>query len=317
LIIALTTPTHAYTFADIRPLVQALRQMTYPAAVHARRLPRATYLFCDLDRLSFWELELAGRLYACLRKAGLRVLNDPARVRQRYALLRLLKDCGRNRFNAWLPDHGEAPDAFPVFLRTQAAHRGPLTDLLHSSAEAEAALRNAMAEGYARKDLMFVEYCAEPNAEGVFRKLSCFRIGEATLPSLAVHERNWSAKYGEVGVAGEAGYQDEYAIVKTNRYASTVGPIFELAEVEYGRADFAVVGGEIQTYEINTNPSINVLREHPFALRLEAQRLAWQAMREAFERIDSAPGRSVVVDEPMLGHQRRRDRILPYLRWNP
>ncbi len=290
--------------------------MTYPAALHARRLPRATYLFCDLDRLGYWELELAGRLHAHLRSAGLRVLNDPARVRQRYALLRLLRDLGRNRFNAWLPDHGEAPDVFPVFLRTQAAHRGPLTDLLHTPGEADAALGEAIAQGYARKDLMFVEYCAEPNAQGVFRKLSCYRIGDATLPSLAVHERRWSAKYGEVGVAGEAGYQDEYDIVKTNRYAADLAPVFELAEVEFGRADFAIVGGEVQTYEINTNPAMNLLREHPFALRVEAQRLAWQAMKAAFERIDSEPGRSVAIDEPVLAQQRRRDKFLPYLRWN-
>jgi len=317
LIIALTTPAHSYTFADIRPLVPQLRLMTYPAAFHAKRLPRATYIFCDLDRLSYWELELAGRLHAWLRGAGLHVLNDPARVRQRYPLLRLLKACGRNRFDSWLPDHGQAPDVFPVFLRTQSAHRGTLTGLLHTTAEADAALQDALAQGYARKDLMFVEYCAEPNDAGVFRKLSCFRIGDAVLPWLAVHETKWSAKYGETGVAGDAGYQDEYDIVRTNRYATAIGPVFGLAEIDYGRADFAIVGGDIQTYEINTNPSLEILRDHPFALRLEAQRLALEAMKEAFAAIDARPGPNVVVREPILLAQRRRDRPRPYLRWTP
>src|SRR5690606_3000761 len=126
-------------------------------------------------RLGYWELELAALLHRLLQRNGVRVLNDPARVRQRYALLRLLKQRGLNDFDAWLPDHGQWPERYPVFLRTIASHRGPLSELLHNRAEAEAALADHLAAGHPRKDLMFVEYCAEPNADGVFRKLSVYR----------------------------------------------------------------------------------------------------------------------------------------------
>lgn len=316
MIIALTTPAHAYTFKVVRTLIPNFRTMAYATALHARRLPAATYLFCDVDRLSYWELELAARLYRCLQSSGVRVLNDPARVRQRYALLRELKDRGLNSFDVWLPDHGQTPDKFPVFLRTQSAHRGPLTDLIHNIEDARSALSEAMAQGHARKDLMFVEYCAEPSQTGVFRKLSVFKIGDAMVPSLAVHESKWAAKYGEIGIAGEAGYVDERDLVVENRFATVMAPVFDVAEIAYGRADFALVGGAPQTYEVNTNPSIKAMSEHPSALRMEAQGVMLEKLKNAFEAIDSQQGGSIAIDDPILAHQRRRDRLYPYLRWN-
>ena len=36
----------------------------------ARFLPRATWIFTDFDRLSFWELELAARVYRNLIGSG-------------------------------------------------------------------------------------------------------------------------------------------------------------------------------------------------------------------------------------------------------
>jgi hypothetical protein len=316
MIIALTTPAHDYTFKVVRKLVPGFRTMDYASALHARGLPRATYLFCDVDRLSYWELELAARLYRQLKSSGVRVFNDPARVRQRYALLRTLKDRGLNRFDVWLPDHGQEPDRFPVFLRTQSAHRGPLTDLLQNSEAARSALSDAIAQGHARKDLMFVEYCAEPTETGVFRKLSVFKVGDAIVPSLAVHESKWAAKYGEIGIAGDAGYIDEHKLVVENRFAAAMAPVFDVSEIQYGRADFALVGGSPQTYEVNTNPSIKAMSEHPSALRMEAQRVMLDKLKNAFEAIDSPPGASIVIDDPVLAHQRRRDRLYPYIRWN-
>ena len=46
-----------------------------------------------MDRLS-WELELTAELYRALVRAGQKVLNDPAQVLQRFALVRRLKDEG-------------------------------------------------------------------------------------------------------------------------------------------------------------------------------------------------------------------------------
>jgi hypothetical protein len=41
---------------------------------------------------------------------------------------------------------------------------------------------------------------------------------------------------------------------ETNPWAQAVRPIFEMAQIEYGRMDFAVTDGRVQVFEINTNP---------------------------------------------------------------
>jgi hypothetical protein len=123
----LTTASHAYTHRELSRAGRLdFRSLSYTRAFRASSLPRATYIFSDMDRLGFWELELASRLYRVLKAAGLRVLNDPGRVRQRLSLLRELKQKGINRFDAWQADDSSRSARYPVFLRTQSAHRGNL-----------------------------------------------------------------------------------------------------------------------------------------------------------------------------------------------
>ncbi|HEU0049167.1 MAG TPA: hypothetical protein VFQ43_16365, partial [Nitrososphaera sp.] len=61
--------------------------MTYDQLLRSRWLRQATYVFADIDRLSFWDLELAAHAYLEMERLGLRVLNNPAKVKTRYALL--------------------------------------------------------------------------------------------------------------------------------------------------------------------------------------------------------------------------------------
>ena len=127
------TAAHRYTVTKSLPQfagVPHFKVWSYDRLLRARVLPRATWIFTDLDRLSFWELELAARIHRNLVGAGQRVLNDPATVAQRFSLLRRLYRAGFNRFNVWSVDAEEWPERYPVFLRTQSAHRGALTDLI-------------------------------------------------------------------------------------------------------------------------------------------------------------------------------------------
>jgi hypothetical protein len=63
-------------------------------------------------------------------------------------------------------------------------------------------------------------------------------------------------------------------------------PAFERGHVEYGRADFSLVGGRPQVYEINTNPSFGRLREHPYPIRLASFRLVLERLQDALAEID-------------------------------
>lgn len=319
MITMLCTPAHAYTHAPLEASRRFdFRVLNWNRAIRARELPRGTYIFGDLDRLGFWELELAGRLYRTLAASGLRVLNDPARVLQRVALLARLHHDGINDFRAWRVEEPARPDRFPVFLRTQSAHRGPLSDLLHDAVAVEAAIAGALSEGVPIRELLLVEYCAEPISEGLFRKLATLRVGDRMVSTLCVHESHWAAKYGELGIAGEALYQDELDIIEGNRYGEALRPAFDAAGIEYGRADFALVGGRPQVYEVNTNPHLSRITSHPSALRVRADACFFDYLDEAVEAIDTpSTGTRIQIGEPMLVRQRERDRWMTRARWQP
>src|SRR5438046_8658641 len=78
--------------------------MTYDQLLRSRWVRYATYVFADIDRLSFWDLELAAHAYLGMERSGLRVLNNPAKVKTRYALLRALHRAGLNDFNVHRAD---------------------------------------------------------------------------------------------------------------------------------------------------------------------------------------------------------------------
>ena len=315
----LTSASHAYTHRELsRASRLDFRSMSYTRAFRAASLPRGTYIFSDMDRLGFWELELAARLYRVLKAAGQRVLNDPARVRQRLSLLRELKQKGINRFDAWQADDSSRPGRYPVFLRTQSAHRGNLTDLLQDETQVAAAVDAALAQGIPMRELAIIEYCAQPIAEKLFRKLSTFRIGTRMVSTLCVHEGHWSAKYGEMGIASEADYADEYAIVDENRWGEPLRPAFEIAHIEYGRSDFALVDGAPQVYEINSNPMLGVIDKHPFPIRIKASELFYERLFDAFSVIDTdSTGSPVKIDDEILVRQRSTDRWVFRGRWHP
>src|SRR5512139_626419 len=77
---------------------------SYERLLGARRVPRAAYIFADLERLAPHELRYAAELFRVLREAGLPCLNDPARVMSRVELLRSLKAAGINPFDVLRAD---------------------------------------------------------------------------------------------------------------------------------------------------------------------------------------------------------------------
>ena len=201
------------------------------------------------------------------------MLNDPTRFLPRAALLRTLKARGLTSFTCWLPALGEMPDRFPVFLRTLAAHRGALTALLATPEQAETALREALDGGYAISDLGFVEFRAEPTDGRSYRKHVCYRVGERILRAETVSDTEWMAKMGALGEASEEDYKAELSEVADYPHALHMKEVFDVAGVAFGRADFGIVAGRPEVHEINTNPTIGRLLEHPSETRMKASRM--------------------------------------------
>jgi hypothetical protein len=321
MIVFLTTRAHDYTHRSLEANGRVrIERMDYGRFLTRRRIPRATYVFTDLDRLNFWELELAARVYRLLAQAGLKVLNDPASVRQRFSLLRRLRELGLNRFDAWRVDDvaRPRPEHYPVFLRTASAHRGNLTDLLGTRQELDAAIADALAQGIPQSELIVIQYCAQPARPGVFRKMAIFRVGDRMVPALSVHESHWTAKYGEQGIAGAELYDEELTFTRENRWGEPLRAAFEAACIEYGRADFSLVDGQPQVYEINSNPNHKVMQDHPFAARCESARVCAERLVEALAAIDTdGHGDPVTVHGWQLESQRRHDRWMLAPRWTP
>lgn len=315
----LSTASHAYTHRSVAEDVPGFRRLSYPLAFARSHLNRATYIFSDHDRLSFWQLELASHLYRQLAAAGCRVLNDPARVLHRLSLLRRLAREGLNSFQAWPAEEADLVDRFPVFIRTQAAHRGVSSELLRTSDELRTALDGLLAEGYPLRDLMVVEYCAQPVRDDLFRKLAIFRVGDVLIATPSVHERRWAAKYGEVGVADQALYDEDFRIVRENPYAAAAQRAFDLAGIEYGRLDFGLVHGRPEIYEINSNPAILRAEKHPVPIRLQAAKLCRERLIAAVRNLDTPAGGPPIEikSHPLLRKRPRRLRFAPGYQWMP
>ena len=314
MIFFVTAPPHKYGPLEIEDMPGAPETIviSYNQLLRRKSLPRAAYVFSDFDRLPSWHVELAAKIYRHLKADGLPVFNDPARVLHRLPLLKRLHRAGLNQFQVWDAAADDLPDRYPVFLRTQHGHRGTITDLLENRTAAKQALISALDQGYGLQDLMFTEYCAEPLENGVFRKLAAFRMGDHSQMTPAVHERHWHAKFGEDGAGTADQYQADFEMIKTNPFNDALRSAFDVANIEYGRADFAIVDGRPQVYEINTNPHISLFEEHPFEVRLASQAVFVDRFSAALQAVDFPfDGRKrVALDHPDLQAQRKNDRFV-------
>lgn len=86
-------------------------------------------------------------------------------------------------------------------------------------------------------------------------------------------------------------FREERAFVESNPYADQLGRIFGLAGIEYGRIDFSVKDHVVETWEINTNPSVGPSRhkitpDEFAAVRQPIRDLFSQRFHAAFSALD-------------------------------
>ncbi|HLJ22146.1 MAG TPA: hypothetical protein VKU84_18205, partial [Stellaceae bacterium] len=256
---------------------------------------RATYVFTDIERLSPWELRLAAETYRTLRSAGLSCLNDPARVMGRYELLRTLHRAGINPFNAYRAVDQPQPSRFPVFMRRESDHL-PVSKLISSQALLDQALTALRNSGRPLRDVLVIEFCAEPIAPGVWRKFGTFRIGSEMHVDHAVLEDNWHVKEGTIKDYDDALFEEERGVIMGNLYAPEIERAFELGEIEFGRADHGVVHSRQVVYEINTNPNIAGPEPQTTLIRDQALAASRRRLAQLLFKIDSGDGSSLAIE---------------------
>ena len=272
----------------------------YGQAFAARRLPHATYVLSDLDRLNPLGLKRAAELRSQLVREGCRVLNDPASFVGRLELLRRMYAVGINQFTAYPAVPTPSAERWPVFLRLESGHQLPLTGLLADPVDLAHRTAAALDAGVPPEQLIVVEFSAEPLACGLWRKLSVYRLGDRLFANSCVHDRSWIAKIGEDGIAPADVYADELRIMRENPYRQAMLRVFELAGVEYGRVDFGLVSERPSVYEINTGPNVEFLDDTPSPFRSETRRLFRDYYLTALAALDNQPSGSRPVGAAAL-----------------
>lgn len=240
---------------------------TYHWLFRVRRLPAGTYIFLGVDRLDSGERRLAGQFYRHINSlgAGWRALNDPAVAMGRYRLLRSLHEAGINSFNAYLVAEGTKPAVYPVFIRRNSSSALPLTGLVTSPRELQGAIDRLISSGEVPEDLVIIEFCGEEFRPGIYRKQSEYRIADRYIPTPTIYAGTWLVKVSNTIAVPDDLTAFDVDVLDRNPFAEVARKAFEIAGIEYGRADIGIVGGRPQVYEINFNPDTRTQRERPNA----------------------------------------------------
>jgi hypothetical protein len=307
MILFITTPGLHGTLTAVvdRPFAADLpvcRATTYPALFKTATTVNAVHVFTDLERLSDTDLARAATLYRRLRAAGIRCLNDPARVMTRYQLLTALKEAGINPFGVYRADGLPKPRRFPVFVRGESDHYGPMSELLHDQEALDLYLASLREAGRPLRGLIVTEFAAEPITPELWRRYGTYRVGDNYYVHIASVARQWAVKKMDETVPAEY-FEAERVLVAANEPEEAVIRAFEISGIEWGRADHGIVGGRHVIYEINTNPLIEV-RPKASEIRLQTRLLCIEHMTRCLRAIDAGDGREIAF-EP-VGRPRRK-----------
>ena len=294
MIYILLTHDHDYTISQYldmwgRELRGIVKTRFYEDLPFGRPLKPGTYIFTDLERLSDPQLELA-RITArqLLRRPGdFHVLNEPTTLLRRYELLKKLHDAGINQFQAHRMNNGALPEQFPLFLRRESEHNGAISSIINSPEELDRAVAVALSTGICRDDLLAVEYCDTSDSAGLFRKYSAFRIGDRIIPRHLLFSKKWVVKLADSVSDENVAEEEQY--LQSDPHGEQLKRIFDLANVTYGRIDYALLNGQVQVWEINTNPMISVAPCKIAPRRLYSQAVFAEKLNDAFKAVDHEP----------------------------
>ncbi|WP_051371220.1 hypothetical protein [Mesorhizobium loti] len=318
-----TTRSHSYT---VRHLVRQLgnaRHWSYERLFRQKELRSGTWIFTDHERLSNFEIALAARVANRLERGGARVLNHPAHVLSRHDLLKALNVTGINRFSAWRCESQPRPNSFPVFIRNEFDHLSADLELIADQPALEATLSRMKANGIPLAGKMVIEYAGQEVSPGVWQRFATYRVGHRLIAHHNAVDFHWVAKDVQdtkrllAHPMFETFLENERQFVEGNLYEEVLRRAFDLAGIDYGRADFSLVDGRPQIFEINTNPAhgshSTIYRETP-PQRVETQRLSEDRLYAALRAVDLPVGPRIDLDDPALVPQQAFRRLFTGLK---
>lgn len=296
----LSTGRHTYTMqvflenwaAELR---QSLSICTYERIELHRIFPPGTYLFTDFERMVDSELQLMRNIADGLaaHKDTYRVLNHPGQWSNRLKFQQKLAALGTQRFRVFPAENPPEDIRFPVFLRRSDDHKGNKTPLLRDRDELERGLAQISKWERAIHPGRWIicEFCDTADSGGMYRKYGVQKIGGRLLPRHLFFNRDWMVR--DTNMYEPEYIQEEMDFIE-NFASSDVAPklhqFFELCGLDYGRIDYSVLDGEIQVWEINSNPMLSLPLAEVKTPRHPAFQKSMQLTREAFLHLaESSP----------------------------
>ena len=292
-----TRELHSYTIdrvIDAIPRVQLprpdfLQAVSYETLFALKRAPIGNYVFTDIDRLSGYEIDAAAEIARSLAKAAptAMISNPPNRVLGRYALLRRLYETGINSFNVWRLDEERMPTAYPVFIRREHDAFGPESPLLRDEREYRAAVAALLDAGKGLTGRIAVQFVSTADQAGLYHKFGAFCFRGRIVPQHLMISDSWNVKRGNTDRGADL-TQEEESYVRDNPHAEQIRRIFQVAEIDFGRADYCVVNGRIEVFEINTNPTFPHAR-FSHDRKMIKRKIVLSGVYAGFKDLDAAP----------------------------
>ena len=306
-----TTRKHDYTIQEFlasygEPLKEIVQPLSYRQLFRSVRLSSGTYVFADIERLANRNAHRALHVWDHLaQQHDCRLLNHPLEALRRYELHKTLYDRGINRFRSYRYDENLAKLQFPVFLRGENNHKGPMSSLLEDSQQMYQAMRQLRKTYRGRRANLITEFIDTAGQDGVYRKYSAFKVAGEIIARHVFFGREWSVKFPAMYDAKCLG--EELSYVEQNPHRQQLDAIFRAAKIDFGRIDYGIKDGQIQVWEINTNPRIATGEDRQWTDRLPIQEIFTKRFNQAWMKCNCDSHAHIRIDQP----QRRQ---LP--RWN-
>lgn len=297
-----------------REIQSRIRIAHYEDVLAQPTLAPGAYILAALDQLDADSLELLTRMHQeASGRPGFRFVNDPRRTLRRGALLEELYRSGLNDFRALRATGDLASLSLPLFLRAEHNHDGPLTPLLRTRRSVDGGLGLVARRRGSLDDVLAIEFCETRDASGVYRKYSAFFVGERVIPRSLHHGRQWMLKQASTEFSLERSLE-ELAYVSGNPHHDQLSRIREISGVEYGRIDYGVLRGRVQTWEINLRPTIGRGALRPSSgrvphelgpVRHQVKEIFYRGFQEGLLALDAAAGEEA-ADPVVIPSARRR-----------
>jgi hypothetical protein len=278
-----------------------VKYISYDNFLKSRKLNAGTYIFSDIERLPLRTSEWAEKYWLELDNSELsiRLFNNPLKVMRRYELLRNLYENQSHNWNVYYLKELRWPTKYPVFLRRENDHDGPITDLIYNCQDLESEIKLLTQRGYSREDIIITEFCDTKDSDGIYKKYGAFYLGGKIIRRHVFFSDNWMVKYPKF--REDKFLKEEMDYIQSDAHEVAIREIFELANIDHGRIDYGLVDGKIQVWEINTNPHM-VYFEEKDDPRSEVNSIFFRKYVNALEEIDLPSQNSIrcQVDNPEI-----------------